>query len=166
MDLTILCSAKPLDGALDLDSLTFKVTNLVHDLLRLQSLLEIRRVGRTFAADKVTDFMQGETELLSTQNHLDAHAISCAIQPGSTFPPRLNESSILIKPQGTKANVIQPRHLAYGQLILFRFGSGVRSPRLAACGRTGQMTYNRPLAHMLFPSLPVSVPNQVIRFAL
>ncbi len=98
MDLTILCSAKALDGALDLVSLTFKVTNLVHDLLGLQSLLEVRRIGLAFAADKVTDFIQGETELLSTQNHLDAHAIRCAIQSRSTFPAGLNESSILIKP--------------------------------------------------------------------
>ena len=98
MDLTILCSAKALDGALDLVSSTFKVTNLVHDLLGLQSLLEVRRIGLAFAADKVTDFIQGETDcfprkIISTRTRSDARY-------NREVPSRrgLTSSSILIKP--------------------------------------------------------------------
>ena len=52
--------AKPLDGAIDLITLTFKVTNLADDLMRLQLLLEIRCLVCALAADQVVDFGQGE----------------------------------------------------------------------------------------------------------
>src|SRR5208337_4236848 len=120
--------AEPLDGAIDLIALAFEVTNLADDLMRLQPLLEIRRLVSALPADQVVDFGQGEAELLSPQNHLHAHPISGAIEAGIAFSAWLDEAAILIKSKGAEADIVEPRHLVDRKFRLSRTGLGEHLP--------------------------------------
>ena len=66
------------------------MTNLVGDLLWLQLLLEVRGFGRAPAADQLDNFSQCEAELLSRQNHLEAHPVGSAIEARIALPARRN----------------------------------------------------------------------------
>src|SRR3974390_2392607 len=80
-----------LDRAVDIVALALQVADLVHDLLRLQLLLKIRRVVRAAASDQVVDLRQRESELLAAQDHLDPNPVCGAVEPGVAFTPRLDE---------------------------------------------------------------------------
>src|SRR5271165_4565032 len=124
---------KPLDGVVDFIALAFEVTNLADDLMRLQLPFEIGRVVCTLAADQIVDLSQGETQLLSLENHTQAHSVCVAIEARIAFPARLDEAAALIIPQRAEANAVGPRHLADRQLRLSwnRCGVHVRVRRAA-----------------------------------
>src|SRR6202034_3623211 len=114
--------AQPFDGAVDFAPLPFQMADLGDDLLRIELILEVRRLRRPLAADQVLDFGQGEAELLALEDHLHPDAVGPAIKSSVALAARLDQAAILIEPQRAQADAEQSRRLADGHLRLRRIG--------------------------------------------
>jgi hypothetical protein len=95
--------SQPLDGAFDFAALALQMVDLSVDLLRIELILEVGRLGRPLAANQILDFRQGEAKLLPLQNHFHANAVGRAIVAGVALAARLDEAAILIKSQSAQA---------------------------------------------------------------
>src|SRR5271170_3296286 len=85
--------AQPLDGAVDFAPLPLQMADLGDDLLRIELILQVRRLRRPLAPDQVLDLGQGEAELLALQNHLHPDAVAAAIKAGVALAAWLDQAT-------------------------------------------------------------------------
>jgi hypothetical protein len=114
-----------IDSRIDLAALAFEVADLRRDLLRQQTHLEFRLTGILSPASKdVMNLGQREPELFALKNHLEMKPVADIVPATGALPSRVQQATVLIKPEGPDAHLKIPRHFPDRRetRIRFRFG--------------------------------------------
>ena len=141
------------DRVVDLAPLPLEMIDLIDDLRRPQPLFEAGLGCVVLGADKVPDFGERETELLSLEDHLQANPIGSAVVAPVAHSPRANQVAILVKAQRAQRDAEFARHFADRHLA-----RAARAPASAARGEAA-VGVRKPSPMTNSPSWPILSVN-------